>query len=686
MKFFWLLLVVLYARAGVVAQPIQGAENAAIGAIREQIRLARPDSSRANLYLKLADEFITQQQFPQARLSLQKAAALASKTQDPVFRWKIPWNYACYYQRLGQWDSCIVQAQQALDQLTPTNDWRRRADVMYLLATAYADKTDYPNALMVLDRLRTFANQHHLNGSIRSSLALRTSILLSIGSEKESLRSINEFIQWSLNAHDSKGLMLALNDKAAYYDKHRLYGRALPYWQKALSLATTKGTDPVYSIEIRTYLAHDLILLHQFNKANGQLQIALQDAKKYQEFISSIFVYTELANLQASQGQLMLAQESAQTAIRLAKQYNRTELLTKALTALLLIQKKRNEYRAALQTSEAIAALRDSLIGIEKYKTVMALETRFAVTKKEQNLILLKKDAAIRQLEAVELQQQQVLYLSLSIFLSVLLLMALGVNLNAQNTQRLLTAKNIEISRQRDAISQQSAQFEELNTLKTKLLAILGHDLRSPIVSLRATLELMTNQMLSAEQTARQMGRLRTQVDSVYSHLDNLLHWATLQNNGLKTRPTQINLLLMVQDAVELYDYAIQQKQISVTILSEQEITAWADINQIIIVVRNILHNAIKFSPVGGTIRVESRQLTGKSLLTIQDSGMGISPQVVTNLSTGLINSKPGTAGETGTGLGLLICHQLIELNSGRLRFESDPGQGTAVTIELLSS
>ncbi|QDK77191.1 HAMP domain-containing histidine kinase [Spirosoma sp. KCTC 42546] len=238
------------------------------------------------------------------------------------------------------------------------------------------------------------------------------------------------------------------------------------------------------------------------------------------------------------------------------------------------------------------------------------------------------------------------------------------------------------VQQQYKQLQQKNHELGELNHVKDKLFAIIGHDLRSPIVSLKIQLMNVQKGYATAQQYEKASAQLQQTVDGVFVTLDNLLNWALLQRGGIRVHPTHFDLSEIGESILQLYSAELPGKQLTVTTHYETAPVA-ADEHQVTIIARNLLHNAIKFTPKGGHIQLSTRQQNGRSQFIIQDSGIGMTAAEQLEQTTSIGATSYGTAGEKGTGLGLEISREFVRLNKGQLLIDSIPGQGTTVTVEF---
>lgn len=272
--------------------------------------------------------------------------------------------------------------------------------------------------------------------------------------------------------------------------------------------------------------------------------------------------------------------------------------------------------------------------------------------------------------------------------------LALGdrVNQIRKDNNRLIKEQNMMLERKVEErtreLNQQSLQLKELNHTKDKLFAIIGHDLKSPINSLKALLDLLASKNITVEEFMQFSSNLKNSVEHIHFTLNNLLQWANSQMQGIEVHPQMIDLHILAQESIDLFEEIAQKKQIKLhnDILPAQ--LAWADEDQINLVFRNLISNALKFTEMGGAIFIKTHTPTyaqpNMQLISIQDTGIGISSEAMKHLfKTQANNSTQGTQGEKGTGLGLSLCQDFVMRNHGEIWVESTVGKGTTFYFSL---
>jgi signal transduction histidine kinase len=245
--------------------------------------------------------------------------------------------------------------------------------------------------------------------------------------------------------------------------------------------------------------------------------------------------------------------------------------------------------------------------------------------------------------------------------------------------QAILEVQNETLAMQ---VTEQTSELQALNSTKDRLFSIIGHDLRSPIASLKGILLLIDNQQLSREEFNDLLQNIHKNVDNVYTTLENLLQWSLSQMKAIKPMPKTFNLNDTIIQMVELFRETTKQKEIDLQVNISENLDVFADENHIRIVIQNLIANALKFTPKKGQISINSTIASNYIILKVIDTGIGINPEEIKAIFTNP-TLKEGTLGEKATGLGLILCKELIKQNAGEIGVISLPNQGTTFEISI---
>lgn len=220
---------------------------------------------------------------------------------------------------------------------------------------------------------------------------------------------------------------------------------------------------------------------------------------------------------------------------------------------------------------------------------------------------------------------------------------------------------------------------------RDRIISVISHDLRQPVQGLNTFLELLEKGTVrtDTEEGRRMVRQTRDRGEQVYESMENLLAWLNAQHGSIRPRIEPLPLYDLVEDSRELLQSSIQSKGIQIENRVAEELEVSADERMLCAVLRNLLANAIKFSESGGTVRVFAEQEPGSVRIRVEDDGAGMDAETVRRILSGTAHSQPGTDGERGSGLGLKLVREFLELLGSELDVESAPGTGSRFSFRL---
>lgn len=247
-----------------------------------------------------------------------------------------------------------------------------------------------------------------------------------------------------------------------------------------------------------------------------------------------------------------------------------------------------------------------------------------------------------------------------------------------ERLEALLRIRTQEIEKSRE-------QLETLNQKKDLIFSILSHDLRSPLTTLKGFLSiLIDDNQLSKEDVKRHASSIRNSVTSSLDLIDNTLFWSLSQTGNISYSPSVFSLNEMLNKIGNLYQLMIEKKKINFSIESRSLIFLYADENMTYVALRNIVSNALKFTPQGKAVKVTAYKKDNTGVIVIEDEGIGMSKSYLEKLFTEeQLPLIKGTHDEKGTGIGLILCRNFIQMNQGTLTATSVEGSGSVFTVEL---
>ena len=238
----------------------------------------------------------------------------------------------------------------------------------------------------------------------------------------------------------------------------------------------------------------------------------------------------------------------------------------------------------------------------------------------------------------------------------------------------------IERKQSEQALIKSEVELRELNATKDKLFSIIAHDLRSPFNNILGFSELLieNSNNYEAEETEKFLGFINLSAKNTLVLLDNLLNWAKSQTGQVKFKPEKLVLSSIVFETIELSKIIAIGKDISISQNKLDDTEVYADKDMLKTLLRNLISNAIKFTNPGGNISVSAKKEQSQVEIAVSDNGVGMNEETINKLfSIETNNTSIGTADEKGSGLGLILCKELVEKQGGKIWVESELGKGS---------
>ncbi|WP_426671305.1 ATP-binding protein [Mucilaginibacter sp. McL0603] len=252
---------------------------------------------------------------------------------------------------------------------------------------------------------------------------------------------------------------------------------------------------------------------------------------------------------------------------------------------------------------------------------------------------------------------------------------------NYDYERRQVEEKRRDIKRQNQHILTQNEQLEHLNSEKNKLMSIIAHDLRGPLSNIQNYLELVSEFGLDKEERQVVEGDLLKVTQSTLNMLSKLLIWSKSQMDGVTVKLNDVNLSETLKNTLEMERILALKKNITLTHNIDPVINVLADSDMLQLVMRNLVSNAIKFTPKGGKVDITTEMVMHECKISIIDNGEGIPLDQQGNIFSLKARSTFGTDNEKGVGLGLPLCKEFTGHQGGRIGFESIQGQGSIFFI-----
>lgn len=404
------------------------------------------------------------------------------------------------------------------------------------------------------------------------------------------------------------------------------------------------------------------------------LDKSIRVAKEANDYAVIAYNKSIIGNIYLRQGKYKQAAEIFQSAKLESRQLNLREVLKDSYLGLSKSYEGLKNYPEAYTYHLLHTQLKDSLLNWETTQKALSVRLNYEEEKRETRIAELEK---ANQLARKEKFIYNLLFSLGFLFLIIVIILVVRNNRQRRETNKILREKNAEIA-------EQNLQLKQANEIKDKLFSIIGHDLRSPLVSLKGLLAMVVRNEVSDQEFRHFTPKLNQLVSGTHETLENILQWSHSQMNGWNHSPSQINLYPLVNRCIGLFVELAREKKITLLNEINSEAFVFADENQLELIFRNLIHNAIKFTEVGGHVTIEAIQSDKFLKVNVVDTGVGLTADEALLL----FQAKPsvasrGTQGERGTGLGLFLCKEMIEKNGGQITVTSQPGKGSIFHVFL---
>ncbi len=533
----------------------------------------------------------------------------------------------------------------------------------------YNDLGEYDEAYYYFTQSYRVARRR--NDSLRMTIALHNvgSVFKELGQYDVAIEHLELSNKISQTIGDLLGRAFYLDELGDIYLRKREFDKAEEALMSSIQLSRKKN---ISDLEPRTLskLARLYFLKNELTKASLYYDSAASLHKKTDNDFG-------LAENNLGKGEVLMQQGKYDEALKLmeeslttAKGLNARKMESECFNQLSILAEKKGDYKTSLEFYRNFKILSDSLFGQEMIEKLFQNQLRFETETKDFEIAslsqaTLKRDSEIKKQAFIR-----------NILVVVLALTAILLFTIYRSGQRRIEINKLLLEHQ-DEIKRRSIELEQLNEVKDKFFSIISHDLRSPMNALSGILNLLENKNLKPDEFIRLTGELRIQFNHTKSLINNLLDWALLQMDKLKIQPEKVELRNLVDDIFKMLS-SLHLKETNLINQIAPGTIAYADLNMINLVFRNLILNGIKFTEIGGRITVSAEATESMYTIAINDNGVGIDPEVQKILfekTSGY--STRGTANEKGTGLGLILCKEFVEKNGGKIWLKSELGKGS---------
>lgn len=612
--------------------------------------------------VKYIQEAPYEEAIPNVRMLMRKYSDLDLSTRSIMYE-----TLSSRYEYIGQLDSARYYADKYLEATIEKKDTSEMSFAYLRVSTAYKGARPVETTLQYLHKAEEYARVSGDSMATGHAYTMLASLYYDIGQDslrgyysRQAYNVIKELDNPTVYVSSLINLGTFLFDSGEVEESFRLYREARQLLQ---------DENIMYrQVQLREVWAQLLFSYENIEPVNHEMAFHYADTL-------------------CKQYELMGAQDDV-VRMKLRKKYHQYELgqnvdLQPALDSLnaldpyshginmqyvilgdqIFYNKKLGNFEKAFEASQAMRAIEDSLSNRRLINQIAYYREEYEAEKREDDIRNLE---VAQELAEYKISQKNKQILILVIGLTVLILFAIAIYIQ---TRRIRKVK---------------LQLEQTNKIKDRFFAIIGHDLRSPLIALQQVGGMLND---SLKDNDREMAlTISEKIVEASTRLNdltaNLIEWALIESNELKQHPEKFTIDTAIYDATGLYEISTDSRAISLKYdLSGAEV--YADKSGISTVMRNIVGNAVKFSSDSGEIAISSKVIDSNVVVTISDNGQGIREEKLERLNTAMENRIPVDRTANGIGLGLIVSRDIIKRNNGKLEIKRNPDGGTTVVVTI---
>jgi len=582
-----------------------------------------------------------------------------------------------YLHTTGHFEESVAYYQRAIAIYNTLGNGQQTASVLLSLGKTYNNDGNLYMALKCYLEAYTTCEKtiDYLNlADICNHLG---TIYLSINQPEKSMEYHRKALNYRLVLNTPEGLANSYNNIGKVFLMKNQLDSAHLYFSKSLTnceqIRYTKG-----NVKALNNLGNVENLRSDFSIAEHYLFQSLNIAKNagYIAGIAEASLY--LGNAFLGLHQPDSARQYFQLCLKKAKLANLVPLNHDGYFGLYQCSLIQNDFKKALEYFTLFSQAEKTLMQAEENQRLSELRISFETEKKEKDIEMLRKDIELKRLSI--LRKDAILW----IFMIALGLTAIFTTMfyyrfeNKKKANQKLEHLNNQITAQNKELEKLNKELEIANREKDKIFSIITHELRNPLFWFKNLTEMLSLRYstMPPEKVQKTLGALDESAKNAFHLMDNLLHWSRSRLNRITPVITEHSLEKLIAESSRMYETILKQKNIQLITNLSKDASIKADADLFMCVVRNLISNAIKFTPENGTIEIISDRERQHYIISISDSGIGIDRKHKKSIFNSEVNSiTMGLMNEKGTGFGLKLCKEFVRMNGGRI-WVAEPEDG----------
>ena len=640
----------------------------------------------AQSYESLGNGYGADKKYQDAAENFLKASEFYQTVEDTNGKAKVLYKIGDVYENLSDYDSALKYYSEGLELSKKINNKMLAGDFLSDISVIYKYKGNFEKALQ--NNLQALEVYKELNSQAKIANAYGN-----LGNLYEAMEKYNEALSYYNKVLD---ISRKMNDKWKIANTQMNIGVILyDLGRKRASIEEfIKSLALFESLNDKDYMTYALTNIGAVYQELGNNEQAIKYLKRSLEISKELDKKWSVANTLINIGRLNVSiknntevKKYYDEAIKISKQIGAKDLLLQAYEALSDYYSSTGNFRDALSYYKNYKEVNDSLFNDNSSKQLAEIQTKYEIASKEKEISKLKNEKAEQELIAASDRNFRNLLLVVLGGLVMIVAVITYFYRNKLNLTRQLAESNKEILQLNEQLliknqnlEKSEAELRQLNHVKDKFFSIIAHDLKNPFGTIIHYSEILLEDFETMNDDEKKffIVEFKNASEQIYNLFDNLLRWSTSQAGVLEVNKVEIVLKDLVEKTFDALNLHAQKKNIKLINVVDNDAEIFADKDMVGTVIRNLVSNAIKFSPDKGEIKVDAKIINGFIEVAVQDYGIGISQEDINKLfRLDVPASSIGPSENKGTGLGLILCKEFIEKNGGSIRCESELNRGT---------
>ncbi|WP_162842696.1 tetratricopeptide repeat-containing sensor histidine kinase [Mucilaginibacter pineti] len=580
--------------------------------------------------------------------------------------------------RYNNTNRSLYFAKQAFELAAFQKNQLAQATSILNISTAYYVMGSYSLSLDAASRLMQISNTINYKPGEAGSYQIIGLIFLAQNNYTEAIKQFGKALDRFTELNDQRKIVKILFNLGVCYDEGKQPYVAFSYLNRALKMSLALKDEHIVSM-CYNRMGETYFHLKDYQQALINYEKVL--SQQYQDNWEQTFAYSGIAQSYYALADYKQAVSYAGKSLKLADETNSRWDAVRALKILSDSYAALSDYPNAYNYQAMLKKYSDSLLNSDRDNEINYLHLK----QQQADNARLQKEVELNK-QKLDVNNIIIIAAGILAIFGIVVVVVIGKN-NMHKTlmNKQLQKKSLDIELQNEEISRQKEALDELNHTKDQLFSVISHDLRSPFASVLQTLELIRAGELGADEKELVLESFYQQVTLVSIMVNNLLIWANSQQKGIFAERSNLNVADVANEIISVSSYLAKNKHISIIHSNHNDNPVIADINHVKIIVQNLIGNAIKFTPEGGTIEVSYSNDEHYQCIHVKDSGIGIPQEKMDQLFkiVGKQISGYGTNKEAGAGIGLALIKQFVDVNEGKIIIKSEPGNGTEFIVCL---